>query len=67
MAISKDLRSIQIALRAMPGLPLDTLPLIQLVCNNLQALAEQVESLENVPLATAELIHTQPREKHMTL
>ncbi len=67
MAISKDLRNIQIALRAMPGLPLDTIPVIQLVCSNLQSIAEQVESLENIPLSTAELIHLQPVEKHMGL
>ncbi len=60
MAISEDLKSIQIALRAMPGLSVDSLPLIRLMCNNLQSIAEQVESLENIPLATTDLLRQQP-------
>ena len=60
MAISEDLRSIQMALRTIPGLPDDSAPIMQLVCSNLQSLAEQVESLENVPLSTGDLILQQP-------
>ena len=62
MAISEDLRSSQVALRAMPGLSLDSVPLMRLVCNNLQSIAEQVESLENIPLATGDLMRQKPLE-----
>ena len=67
MAISEDLRSIQVVLRAMPGLPLDAAPVIQLVCSNLQSIAEQVESLENIPLSTAELVRMHPTETRIGL
>ena len=49
MAISEDLRSVQATL--MQGLNLDNAPLLRLVCSNLQSIAEQIESLENLPLA----------------
>ena len=48
MAISEDLRSVQATL--MQGLNLDNAPLLRLVCSNLQSIAEQIESLENLPL-----------------
>ena len=51
MAISEDLRSVQATL--MQGLNLDNAPL--LVCSNLQSIAEQIESLENLPLATRDI------------
>ena len=50
MAISEDLRSVQATL--MQGLNLDNAPLLRLVCSNLQSIAEQIESLENLPLGT---------------
>lgn len=54
MAISEDLRSIQATL--MQGLNLDNnAPLLRLVCSNLQSIAEQIESLENLPLATRDI------------
>ena len=53
MAISEDLRSVQATL--MQGLNLDNAPLLRLVCNNLQSIAEQIESLENLPLATRDI------------
>lgn len=46
MAISEDLRSVQATL--MQGLNLDNAPLLRLVCSNLQSIAEQIESLENL-------------------
>ena len=46
MAISEDLRSVQATL--MQGLNLDNAPLLRLVCSNLQ-------SLENLPLATRDI------------
>ena len=54
VAISEDLKSIQLALRAMPGIRGDTIPLMRLICSNLQSIIEQVEHLENVPLAIYE-------------
>ena len=45
MAISEDLRSVQATL--MQGLNLDNAPL--------QSIAEQIESLENLPLATRDI------------
>ena len=51
MAISEDLRSVQATL--MQGLNLDNAPLLRLVCSNLQSIAEQIESLENLPLDIA--------------
>ena len=53
MAISEDLRSVQATL--MQGLNLDNAPLLRLVCSNLQSIAEQIESLENLPLATRDI------------
>lgn len=53
MAISEDLRSVQATL--MQGLNLDNAPLLRLVCNNLQSIAEQIESLKNLPLATRDI------------
>lgn len=53
MAISEDLRSVQATL--MQGLNLDNAPLLRLVCSNLQSIAEQVESLENLPLSTRDM------------
>lgn len=53
MAISEDLRSVQATL--MQGLNLDNAPLLRLVCSNLQSIAEQVESLENLPLSTRDI------------
>lgn len=55
MAISEDLRSIEVVLGTLPGLSHESDPIVRLVCSNLQALAEQVESLENLPLYTREL------------
>ena len=34
---------------------LDNAPLLRLVCSNLQSIAEQIESLENLPLATRDI------------
>ena len=53
MAISEDLRSVQATL--MQRLNLDNAPLLRLVCSNLQSIAEQVESLENLPLSTRDM------------
>jgi hypothetical protein len=53
MAISEDLRSVQATL--MQGLNLDNAPLLRLVCSNLQSIAEQIESLENLPLSTRDI------------
>ena len=53
MAISEDLRSVQATL--MQGLNLDNAPLLRLVCSNLQSIAEQIESLGNLPLATRDI------------
>ena len=53
MAISEDLRSVQATL--MQGLNLDNAPLLRLVCSNLQSIAEQIESLENLPLSTRDM------------
>ena len=53
MAISEDLRSVQAPL--MQGLNLDNAPLLRLVCSNLQSIAEQIESLENLPLSTRDM------------
>ena len=39
----------------MQGLNLDNAPLLRLVCSNLQSIAEQIESLENLPLATRDI------------
>ena len=39
----------------MQGLNLDNAPLLRLVCSNLQSIAEQVESLENLPLSTRDI------------
>ena len=58
MAISEDLRSVQATL--MQGLNLDNAPLLRLVCSNLQSIAEQIESLENLPLATCRKSRTPP-------
>ena len=48
MAISQDLRSVQIMLS---GLETGNAGLVRLLCDNLAALADQVEALEAVPLA----------------
>ena len=53
MAISEDLRSVQATLRQ--GLNLDNAPLLRLVCSNLQSNEEQIDSLENLPLATRDI------------
>ena len=39
----------------MEGMNLDNAPLLRLVCSNLQSIAEQIESLENLPLATRDI------------
>lgn len=53
MAISEDLRSVQIMLgsSAMASLNERQASLLRLACDNLSALAEQVEALEELPLA----------------
>lgn len=56
MAISDDLRSLQTALENIPGLSKESLPFIELVNENIQALADQVESLENTPLALGDFL-----------
>ena len=48
MAISQDLRSVQTMLS---GLETGNAGLVRLLCDNLAALADQVEALEAVPLA----------------
>lgn len=48
MAISQDLRSVQTMLG---GLETSNAGLVRLLCDNLAALADQVEALEAVPLA----------------
>lgn len=58
MAISEDLRSVQATL--MQGLNLDNAPLLRLVCSNLQSIAEQIESLENLPLSTRDMTGKMP-------
>ena len=52
MAISEDLRSYR---RHSCRAELDNAPLLRLVCSNLQSIAEQIESLENLPLATRDI------------
>lgn len=61
MAISEDLRSVQATL--MQGLNLDNAPLLRLVCSNLQSIAEQVESLENLPLSTRDMAGKRERRR----
>ncbi len=53
MAISEDLRSVQAVLgsSAMASLNERQASLLRLACDNLSALAEQVEALEELPLA----------------
>ena len=53
MAISEDLRSVQAMLgsSAMASLNERQASLLRLACDNLSALAEQVEALEELPLA----------------
>ena len=53
MAISEDLRSVQGTL--MRGLNLEHATWLRLVCSNLQSIAEQIESLENLPLETRDI------------
>lgn len=48
MAISEDLRSVQAMLG---GMETGNVGLVRLLCDNLSALADQVEALEGVPLA----------------
>lgn len=48
MAISEDLRSVQAMLGGMES---GNAGLVRLLCDNLAALADQVEALEGVPLA----------------
>lgn len=48
MAISQDLRSVQAMLS---GMDTGNAALVRLLCDNLSALADQVEALEAVPLA----------------
>lgn len=48
MAISEDLRSVQAMLDTMDA---GNATLMRLLCDNLSALADQVEALEAVPLA----------------
>ena len=48
MAIRQDLRSVQTMLS---GLETGNAGLVRLLCDNLAALADQVEALEAVPLA----------------
>ena len=48
MAISQDVRSVQTMLS---GLETGNAGLVRLLCDNLAALADQVEALEAVPLA----------------
>ncbi len=62
MAISEDLRSVQATL--MQGLNLDNAPLLRLVCSNLQSIAEQVESLENLPLSTRDIVGKGERRRN---
>ena len=62
MAISEDLRSVQATL--MQGLNLDNAPLLRLVCSNLQSIAEQVESLENLPLSTRYIVGKGERRRN---
>lgn len=52
MAISEDLRSVQTMLGspAMASLNENQASLLRLACENLRALAEQVEALEELPL-----------------
>ena len=64
MAISEDLRSVQATL--MQGLNLDNAPLLRLVCSNLQSIAEQVESLENLPLSTRDIVGKGERRRRGT-
>lgn len=65
MAISEDLRSVQATL--MQGLNLDNAPLLRLVCSNLQSIAEQIESLENLPLATRDIAGKVGRRRGKTM
>ena len=48
MAISEDLRSVQAMLGSMKS---ENAGMMRLLCDNLAALADQVEALEEVPLA----------------
>lgn len=59
MAISEDLMSVHVALADIARAACsDTAPVIRLACANLLALAEQVETLETMPL---DMEHTLPQ------